>query len=85
MWATSGKFLFCRRMYCRYAALAFKVFSVHENCADAILFEADKCPSLSFPSHGGVYWRSERRTTLHLPHGEMWIDFDYEGNDHIPR
>jgi len=82
LWAL---FLFCRRMCCRYAAVAFQIFCIHIWRSDAILLQADSCPSVSFPSHGRVHWRSEMRTALHIQHREVWIDLDCEGIDQLPR
>jgi len=76
---------FCRRMCCRYAAVAFKVFCIHLSCSDAILFQADCCPAVSFPSHGRVHWRSKMRTAVHIQHREMWINLACEGIDQLPR
>ena len=77
--------LFCRRMCCRDAVVAFKVFCLHLSCSDSLLFQADSCPSVSFPSHGRVHWRSKVRTALHIQHREMWINLDGEGNDQLHR
>ena len=76
--------LFCRRMCCRDAAVAFKVFCLRLSCSDSLLFQADSCSSVSFPSHGRVHWRSKVRTALHIQHREMWINLDGEGIDQLP-